>query len=89
MECMRRLLRRSAEALLLLQLLAEHNLSRLTQSLKEDDRKALLQLTFQRLVCTPEGDRLATQLIAALMQYYVSGVSGGGGVVKELSVQLR
>lgn len=68
MECIRQLLLRSAEALFLLQLLSQHHLTRLVQGLDDSFRQAIAQLTFNQLVCSSEGDNLATRLISALMQ---------------------
>lgn len=68
MECIRQLLLRSAEALFLLQLLSQHHLTRLVQGLDDSFRQAIAQLTFHQLVCSEEGDNLATRLISALMQ---------------------
>lgn len=68
MECIRQLLLRSAEALFLLQLLSQHHLTRLVQGLDDSFRQAIAQLTFNQLVCSAEGDNLATRLISALMQ---------------------
>lgn len=68
MECLRRLLRRSGEALFLLQLIFQHNVARLAQTLGIDLRKKLVQLTFHQLVCSEDGDQLAMRLISALME---------------------
>jgi nuclear pore complex protein Nup155 len=68
MECLRRLLRRSGEALFLLQLICQHNVARLAQTLGNDLRKKLVQLTFHQLVCSEDGDQLAMRLISALME---------------------
>ncbi|XP_058108326.1 nuclear pore complex protein NUP155 [Magnolia sinica] len=87
MECVRRLLRRSGEALFLLHLLSHHHVARLVQSLDANLRQQLVQLTFHQLVCSEEGDLLATRLIAALMQYYVG--PDGRGTVDDISGKLR
>lgn len=68
MECIRRLLRRSGEALRLLQLLQHHHVSRLAQSLGAPTRQQLSQLTFHQLVCSQEGEQIATRLVAGLME---------------------
>jgi len=68
MECIRRLLRRSGEALRLLQLLQQHHVGRLAQSLDEGQRRQLGQLTFHQLVCSGDGEQIATRLVAALME---------------------
>lgn len=68
MECIRQLLLRSAEALFLLQLLSQHHVTRLVQGFDANLRQELVQLTFCQLVCSEEGDRLATRLISALME---------------------
>ena len=68
MECIRQLLLRSGEALFLLQLLAQHHVTRLIQGFDTNLQQALAQLTFHQLVCSEEGDRLATRLISALME---------------------
>lgn len=68
MECIRQLLLRSSEALFLLQLLSQHHVTRLVESFDANLRQALLQMTFHQLVCSEEGDRLATRLISALME---------------------
>lgn len=68
MECIRQLLLRCGEALFLLQLLSQHNITRLVQGFDVNMKQALLQLTFHQLVCSEEGDRLATRLISSLME---------------------
>lgn len=68
MECIRQLLLRSSEALFLLQLLSQHHVTRLVQGLDTNLRQTLVQLTFHQLVCSEEGDRIATLLISALME---------------------
>lgn len=68
MECIRQLLLRSGEALFLLQLLSQHHVTRLIQAFDANLQQALVQLTFHQLVCSEEGDRLATRLISALME---------------------
>ncbi|ERM95873.1 nuclear pore complex protein NUP155 isoform X1 [Amborella trichopoda] len=87
MECVRRLLKRSGEALFLLQLLSQHHVARLVQSLDISVRQKLVQLTFQQLVCSDEGDQVATRLIAALMEYYIG--PDGRGTVDDISGKLR
>ncbi|KAL6867408.1 hypothetical protein ACP4OV_015432 [Aristida adscensionis] len=87
MECLRRLLRRSGEALFLLQLICQHNVARLAQTLGNDLRKKLIQLTFHQLVCSEDGDQLAMRLISALMEYYIG--PEGRGTVDEISTKLR
>lgn len=68
MECLRRLLRRSSEALFLLQILCQHNVARLVQGLDNNVRQKLIQLTFNQLVCSEEGEQLASRLITSLME---------------------
>lgn len=68
MECVRQLLLRCAEALFLLQLLSQHIVARLVQSFDPNTKQALVQLTFYHLVCSEDGDRLATRLISGLME---------------------
>ena len=68
MECIRQLLLRSAEALFLLQLLSQHHVTRLVQGFDANSQQELVQLTFHQLVCSEEGDRIATRLISALME---------------------
>lgn len=68
MECIRQLLQRCGEALFLLQLLSQHLLARLIQKFDANVRQAVVQLTFHQLVCSEDGDRLATRLISALME---------------------
>lgn len=68
MECIRQLLLRSSEALFLLQLLSQHHVTRLVQGFDTNLRQALLQLTYHQLVCSEEGDRIATRLISSLME---------------------
>ncbi|XP_010553665.1 PREDICTED: nuclear pore complex protein NUP155 [Tarenaya hassleriana] len=87
MECIRQLLLRSAEALFLLQLLSQHHVARLTQDLDANLRQALAQLTFHQLVCSEEGDQIATRLISALMEYYTG--PDGRGTVDDVSGRLR
>ncbi|KAG2542431.1 hypothetical protein PVAP13_9NG840300 [Panicum virgatum] len=87
MECLRRLLRRSGEALFLLQLICQHNVARLAQTLGNDLRKKLVQLTFHQLVCSEDGDQLAMRLISALMEYYIG--PEGRGTVEDISTKLR
>ncbi|KAL6001329.1 hypothetical protein ACLOJK_007063 [Asimina triloba] len=87
MECIRRLLRRSGEALFLLQLLSQHHVARLVQALDPSLRQQLVQLTFHQLVCSEEGDQIATRLIAGLMEYYLG--PDGRGTVDDISAKLR
>ncbi|WZZ18938.1 hypothetical protein YC2023_112027 [Brassica napus] len=87
MECIRQLLLRSAEALFLLQLLSQHHVARLVQGLDANLKQALVQLTFQQLVCSEEGDQIATRLISAVMGYY-TGLDGRG-TVDDISGRLR
>ncbi|CAL4938319.1 unnamed protein product [Urochloa decumbens] len=87
MECLRRLLRRSGEALFLLQLICQHNVARLAQTLGNDLRNKLVQLTFHQMVCSEDGDQLAMRLISALMEYYIG--PEGRGTVEEISTKLR
>ncbi|GLT96738.1 hypothetical protein SLE2022_143410 [Rubroshorea leprosula] len=87
MECIRQLLLRSAEALFLLQLLCQHNITRLLQGFDANLSQALIKLTFHQLVCSEEGDHLATRLIAALMEYYTG--PDGRGTVDDISGRLR
>lgn len=68
MECLRRLLRRSSEALFLLQLISQHHITRLIQGLNSSICQRFVQLTFNQLVCSEEGDQLAMQLISRLME---------------------
>lgn len=68
MDSIRQLLRRSGEALLLLQLLSQHHVARLAQSLDPSIRQQLAQLTFHQFVCSQDGDRIATRLVAGLME---------------------
>ncbi|KAJ6768823.1 NUCLEAR PORE COMPLEX PROTEIN NUP155 [Salix koriyanagi] len=87
MECIRQLLLRSGEALFLLQLLSQHHITRVVQGLDASQRQSLVQLTFHQLVCSEEGDRLATMLIAVLMEYYTG--PDGRGTVDDISGKLR
>eukprot|EP00249_Psilotum_nudum_P022603 c28579_g1_i1 orf=2-2734(-) len=87
MELIRRLLRRSGEALLLLQLLSQHHIARLAQAVDPSTRRMLAHLTFHQLVCSEEGDQIVTHLVAALMEYY-SGLDGRG-MVDDISIRLR
>lgn len=68
MECIRQLLLRCGEALFLFQLLSQHIVARLIQSFDASTRQFVTQLTFHQLVCSDEGDRIATRLISALME---------------------
>ena len=68
MECIRQLLLRSAEALFLLLLVSQHHVTRMVQGFDANLHQALVQLSFHQLVCSEEGDRLATRLISALME---------------------
>ncbi|KAK9925018.1 hypothetical protein M0R45_033359 [Rubus argutus] len=71
MECIRQLLLRSSEALVLLQLLSQHDLiTRMAKDFDANLQKALVQMTFQQFVCSEEGDHLATRLASSLMEYY-------------------
>ncbi|MBA0855136.1 hypothetical protein Goshw_009628 [Gossypium schwendimanii] len=81
------LLLRSAEALFLLQLVSQHHVTRLVQGFDANIRQELVQLTFHQLVCSEEGDRLATRLISALMEYYTG--PDGRGTVDDISGKLR
>ncbi|KAI4313702.1 hypothetical protein L6164_026659 [Bauhinia variegata] len=87
MECIRQLLLRSGEALFLLQLLSQHHVTRLIQGFDANLQQELVQLTFHQLVCSEEGDHLATRLISALMEYYTG--SDGRGTVDDISAKLR
>ncbi|GFZ15839.1 nucleoporin 155 [Actinidia rufa] len=87
MECIRQLLLRCAEALFLLQLLSQHQVTRLVQNFDANLCQALVQLTFHQLVCSEEGDQLATRLISALMEYYTG--PDGRGTVDDISGRLR
>ncbi|GAV66265.1 Nucleoporin_C domain-containing protein/Nucleoporin_N domain-containing protein [Cephalotus follicularis] len=87
MECIRQLLLRSAEALFLLQLLSQHHVTRLVQGFDAPLRQSLVQLTFHQLVCSEDGDRLATRLISALMEYYTG--PDGRGTVDDISRKLK
>ncbi|CAA6658633.1 unnamed protein product [Spirodela intermedia] len=87
MECLRRLLRRSSEALFLLQVISQHHITRLIQSLDADLHQKLVQLTFHQLVCSEEGDHIAMRLISGLMEYYIG--PDGRGTVDEISGKLR
>lgn len=87
MECVRQLLLRCGEALYLLQLLSQHLVARLIQSFDANTRQAVVQLTFNQLVCSEEGDVLATRLISALMEYYTG--PDGRGTVDDISNRLR
>lgn len=73
MECVRQLLLRCGEALFLLQLLSRHHVTRLLQAFDLNTKQALIQLTFRQLVCSEEGDRLATRLVSALMEVFIHG----------------
>lgn len=68
MECVRQLLLRCGEALFLLQLLSRHHVTRLLQGFDVNTKQALVQMSFHQLVCSEEGDRLATRLVSALME---------------------
>ncbi|XP_024025703.1 nuclear pore complex protein NUP155 [Morus notabilis] len=87
MECIRQLLFRSSEALFLLQLLSQHHVTRLVQGFDTNLRQTLVQLTFHQLVCSEEGDRIATLLISALVECYTS--ADGMGTVDDISARLR
>ncbi|XP_043808453.1 nuclear pore complex protein NUP155 isoform X2 [Manihot esculenta] len=87
MECIRQLLLRSGEALFLLQLISQHHVARLVQGFDANLLQALVQLTFHQLVCSEEGDRIATMLISALMEYYTG--PDGRGTVDDVSGRLR
>ncbi|GAB2296935.1 hypothetical protein Dimus_031037 [Dionaea muscipula] len=87
MECVRQLLLRSSEALFLLHLLCQHHVTRLVQGFDANLRQALTQMTFHQLVCSEEGDKLATRLISTLMEYYTGPDSSG--TVNDLSARLR
>lgn len=87
MECVRQLLLRCGEALFLLQLLSQHHVTRLLQGFDMSMRQALVELTFHQLVCSEEGDQLATRLVSALMEYYTG--PDGRGTVDDISGRLR
>ncbi|KAL8258280.1 hypothetical protein R6Q59_030321 [Mikania micrantha] len=87
MECVRQLLLRCGEALFLLQLLSRHHVTRLIQSFDSSTKQSLIQLTFHQLVCSEDGDRLATRLVSALMEYYTG--PDGRGTVDDVSGRLR
>ncbi|GFS40515.1 nucleoporin 155 [Actinidia rufa] len=71
----------------LLQLLSQHHVTRLVQNFDANLRQALVQLTFHQLVCSEEGDQLATRFISALMEYYTG--PDGRGTVDDISSRLR
>ncbi|KAI3816620.1 hypothetical protein L1987_16323 [Smallanthus sonchifolius] len=81
MECVRQLLLRCGEALFLLQILSRHHVTRLIQSFDSNTKQALTQLTFHQLVCSEDGDRLATRLS------YTG--PDGRGTVDDISGRLR
>ncbi|XP_020576719.1 nuclear pore complex protein NUP155 isoform X2 [Phalaenopsis equestris] len=87
MECLRRLLRRSSEALFLLQIIHQHHVARLVHAFDSNVRKKLVHLTFNQLVCSEDGDQLAMQLISGLMEYYTG--NDYSGTVDEISAKLR
>ncbi|KAL5699380.1 hypothetical protein ACHQM5_030294 [Ranunculus cassubicifolius] len=87
MECIRQLLLRSGEALFLLQLLSQHHVTRLAQAFDASLRQTLIQLTFHQLVCSEEGDQVATRLISGLMEHYTG--PDGRGTVDDISGRLR
>ncbi|WCJ33618.1 Nuclear pore complex protein NUP155 [Euphorbia peplus] len=87
MECIRQLLLRCGEALFLMQLLSMHHVARLVHGFESDFVQALVQLTFHQLVCSEDGDRIATMLISALMEYYTG--PDGRGTVDDISGRLR
>ncbi|KAJ3674127.1 hypothetical protein LUZ60_006119 [Juncus effusus] len=86
-DCLRRLLRRSGEALYLLQIVSQHNVSRLAQQMDSDARQRLAQLSFRQLVCSDEGHQLAAALISNLMEYYVGPERTGS--LDDISAKLR
>ncbi|XP_074264142.1 nuclear pore complex protein NUP155 [Silene latifolia] len=86
-ECLRQLLLRSSEALFLLQLLSQHHVAHLVQSFDSNVKSKLTKMTFYELVCSEEGDMLATRLISALMEYYTG--RDGRGTVDDISGKLR
>ncbi|KAI4342599.1 hypothetical protein MLD38_027208 [Melastoma candidum] len=88
MECIRQLLLRSSEALFLLQILSPYHMSRLIQGFDASFQQALLQLTFHQLVCSEDGDLIATRLISGFIKYYTAGPDGRGAV-DDISVRLR
>jgi nuclear pore complex protein Nup155 len=47
----------------------------LVQTLGNDLRKKLVQLTFHQLVCSEDGDQLAMRLISSLMEVALSFLS--------------
>ncbi|CAI9097007.1 OLC1v1033289C1 [Oldenlandia corymbosa var. corymbosa] len=87
MECIRQLLLRCSEALFLLQLLSQYHITRLIHSFDASMKGILAQLTFHQLVCEEDGDKMATRLIAALMEYYTG--PDGRGTVDDISARLR
>ncbi|KDO60757.1 hypothetical protein CISIN_1g0005461mg, partial [Citrus sinensis] len=70
-----------------IELLSQHHVTRLVQGFDANLRQELVQLTFCQLVCSEEGDRLATRLISALMEYYTD--PDGRGTVDDISGRLR
>ncbi|KAK1277616.1 hypothetical protein QJS04_geneDACA018797 [Acorus gramineus] len=87
MDCLRRLLRRSSEALFLLQHLSQHHVTRLIQGLDTELHQKLVELTFHQFVCSEEGDQLATRLISGLVEYYIG--PDGRGTVDDISAKLQ
>ncbi|WOL20105.1 nuclear pore complex protein [Canna indica] len=86
-ECLRRLLRRSGEALFLLKFISEYHLSHLVQGLDVNLCQKLLKMTFHQLVCSEEGESLALQLISALMECYIA--SADSHMLDEVSARLQ
>ncbi|PRQ53483.1 putative nucleoporin, Nup155 [Rosa chinensis] len=87
MECMRQLLIRLSEAQVLLQLLSQQGLiTCLAKDLDANLQQVLVQLTFHQLVCSKEGNHLATRLISGLTKYYTDQ---GKGTVHKISAVLQ
>ncbi|XP_010437860.1 PREDICTED: nuclear pore complex protein NUP155-like [Camelina sativa] len=84
-ECTRQLLLRFAEALDLLQFLSQHHV--VFQGLEASFRQALVRLTFDQLVCSQDGEQIATRLVSAVMENYNG--SDGEGRVDDISRRLR
>ena len=66
---LRALLRRATQATALLRAVAESDFSRVASWLSEEDRAELRRTTLRRLASTPEGARLASALVEALMAH--------------------
>jgi nuclear pore complex protein Nup155 len=68
----RGLVTRAAESCFLLSILTRHHMPRLTARLDDTTRARLQNLKLRDLVCSPEGEAVAAQLISVLVTEHLT-----------------